>query len=277
MRPPQYLGGGTAARALGEAPVLASHQEAWTIQVDSQRANGATSRRNDPRTEEYSDNAWYELDIPFGWIPAEIGNLAVYVTELSSTAWVNRNITVVQAPPAAWDAAAPSALSLTNHNFYVDPGFIPFYCRPGSMPNVTSISWQDASAYLNFRVKGKGRGLPHMLTGMREESASLGSWPLRFGSPRDPDGLTPAFQSFHPGVPGQAVCQIENPSGGTLRFEQRLCASDAMPSIYGRNDVEGLGLPSIGWPAWRVTISLIPVRSVQYGGVAVAPEGQFVG
>lgn len=268
MRPPQYLGGGTATRALGETPSLAQESEFWTIMVDSLRADGARTRRCSGLDGSYSDNAWYEMDIPFGWIPAEVGNLAVTVADLTVTPFRNSNITFTGDVPWSFDSNTPSNASATANNPTANPGFTPFYCRSGSSATATNVSFMDAGCYLGMTVRGAGRGLPHYLSSVQDDFVSLGGWSLRTG-----DGTAPEITSDP--TMTSAVVQIANPSGGTLRFEQRLLASNVMPSLLG--SAGATTLTSQGFPAWRVTLRLTPIRAVQYGGVAVAPEGQFVG
>lgn len=268
MRSPQYLGGGTATRALGETPSLAQESEFWTIMVDSLRADGANTRRCSGLDGSYSDNAWYEMDIPFGWIPAEIGNLAVTVADLTVTPFRNSVITFTGDVPWSFDSNTPTNASAVANNPTVNPAFTPFYCRSGSAATATSVSFMDAGCYLAMTVRGAGRGLPHYLSSVQDDYVSLGGWSLRTG-----DGTAPEITSDP--TMTSAVVQIANPSGGTLRFEQRLLASNAMPSLLG--SAGATTLTSQGFPAWRATLKLTPIRAVQYGGVAVAPEGQFVG
>lgn len=361
LGPPQYLGQGTGARNLSEQPFSASEPEYWTMQIDSQRANGRTTRRNDPRDGTYSDNAWLEVDVPFGWIPAEIGQLAVFVVDLQATPWMDPEVTFSLATPSAYDAVAPTQASASANNFYDNPSFLPFYCRPGSMQDpdaYQSISLQDSVAFLAMIHRSKG--FPHLLTSSTDEYVSLGSWPLRSGplEPSNPEDVTP--QQTPPYSHGGSVVAIWNPSGTTLRFEQRLMASNAMPCLrgsYTQKDhvfvvnidvsgvfqmtswdgggvtgpdkmpqvgeefncrVNGIWMPFIvqtrdiveftftvtappdlstmgaqvavpcyisswqindtafGFPAWRATLKLVPIKTAQYGGVATATERQFV-
>lgn len=348
MRPPQYLGGGTATRALGEKPTIASEPEYWTLQLDSQRANGRNTRRCDPTDGSYSDNAWLEVDIPYGWIPAEVGSLAVFVTDLQVTQWMTPAVNFTLALPSTYDASLPTSTSMTANNFYTNPSFTPFYCRPGSMATAAEVSLQDSQAFL--AMIHRGRGFPHVLSSSGEEYVSLGSWPLVSGNVQEGAPVRQQPTPTPPYAHGGSVVQIFNPSGSTLRFEQRLMASNAMPSVNGSyrsettafdvditeqgtftlntgalpapgdwfrcrigphwrplqvelvDDVNntftvvgGLSLATaannqpcetldyrfndvrFGFPAWRATLKLVPIRAVQYGGVAVAPEGQFVG
>ena len=338
MRPPQYLGGGTATRALGETPSLAQESEFWTLQVDSLRADGANTRRCDARDGTYSDNAWYEIDIPFGWIPAEIGNLAVTVADLTVTPFRAADITFSPYLPWAYDARTPTYASAVANNPAANPSFLPIYARSGSVSMLSpQVSYMDSGCYLAMTVRGAGRGLPHYLSSLRDDYVSLGGWPLTTGN-----DTAPAVYS-DPSMTAPVV-QISNPSGGTIRFEQRLLASNSMPSLPGSSNtvefsatitapgvftvtsgatpasgtvfsgiidgndrtftvdtvlsattfdtVEAYSdgaettpivfevrttVTALGWPAWRVTLKLTPIRAVQYGGVAVAPEGQFVG
>ncbi len=267
----QYLGQGTGARALGEAPVQASEPEFWTLQIDSLRANGRETRRCDARDGTYSDNAWYEIDVPFGWIPAEISYLAVTVADLTVTPFRASSVTFTGDVPWSFNTGVPTNASAVANNPAVNPGFVPFYARSGTLgtaPATTSVSFMDSGCYLAMRVRGPSRGLPHFLSSTQDEYVSLGGWPLTNGDATAPPVLSdPSMTS--------AVVQIANPSGGTIRFEQRLIASNAMPSIQGSEGATTL--ESLGWPAWRVTLRLTPVLTAQYGGVAVPTERQLVG
>jgi hypothetical protein len=266
-RPPQYLGQGTTTRALGEAPTQASEPEFWTLQVDSLRADGASTRRCDARDGTYSDNAWYEIDIPVGWIPAEIGNLAVTVADLSVTPFRASGITFTGDVPWSFNTNTPSNASAVANNPAANPTFKPFYARSGSMATATSVSFMDSGCYLAMQVRGVSRGLPHYLSSLKDDFVSLGGWPLTNGN----DTAPPLYSDPSMTSP---VVQISNPSGGTIRFEQRLMASNAMPSLNGSTGTTTL--VSLGWPAWRVVLRLTPVLTAQYGGVAVATERQFV-
>lgn len=339
--PPQYLGQGTTTRALGETPSLASEPEFWTLQVDSLRADGASTRRCDARSGTYSDNAWYEIDIPYGWIPAEIANLAVTVADLSVTPFRAADVTFSPALPWAFNTNTPTYASVVANNPAANPGFLPYYARSGTLAAneaAPAVSFMDAGCYLAMQVRGSSRGLPHFLSSLKDDFVSLGGWPLTNGN----DTAPPYYADPSMTSP---VVQISNPSGGTIRFEQRLAASNAMPSIQGSSNsaadfqatISNLGvftvtsgatpasgtifrgtigandrtftvntvlsgttfnvvevytdgtqasaitfevrttITALGWPAWRVVLRLTPIRAVQYGSVAVAPEGQFVG
>lgn len=270
MRSPQYLGQGGVTRALGEAPMVASEPDFWTLQIDSLRADGKVTRRNDAGDGQLSDNAWYEVDIPFGWIPAEIATLAVSVVEISATPFRNTDITFADATPWAYSAAAPSGTVTPGNVPPVNPTFIPFYARPGAMATAASVSFMDSGCYLAMTCRGNTRGFPRLLTSVQDDYVSLGSWSLRTDSANFPTIQTDQSMNM-------SLVQISNPSGATLRFEQRLIASNAMPSIKGAVSTAETVTQAYGFPAWRVVLRLTPIRSVQYGGVAVAPEGQFVG
>ena len=266
--PPQYLGQGGASRNLGEAPSLASEPEFWTLQIDSLRADGISTRRCDARDGTYSDNAWYEIDIPVGWIPAEIANLAVTVADLSVTPFRASSITFTADVPWSFNTSVPTNASAVANNPAVNPTFKPFYTRSGAMSTAASVSFMDSGCYLAMQLRGASRGLPHYLSSLKDDFVSLGGWPLTNGNDTAPALYTdPSMTS--------PVVQISNPSGGTLRFEQRLSASNSMPSLLGSTGATTL--TSLGWPAWRLVLRLTPIRAVQYGAVSVAPEGQFVG
>ena len=340
-RPPQYLGQGGGTRSLGESPALASEPEFWTLQIDSLRADGASTRRCDARDGTYSDNAWYEVDIPFGWIPAEIGNLAVTVADLSVTPFRAADVTFSPYLPWAFNTNTPTYASAVANNPAANPRFVPFYARSGTLatnPAAPVMSFMDSGCYLAMQVRGVSRGLPHYLSSLKDDFVSLGGWPLTNGN----DTAPPYYADPSMTSP---VVQISNPSGGTIRFEQRLAASNAMPSIQGSSNsaadfqatISVLGvftvtsgstpasgtifrgtiggndrtftvdmvlsgttfntveaytdgeqiipitfevrttITALGWPAWRLVLRLTPIRAVQYGGVSVAAEGQFVG
>lgn len=269
-RPPQYLGQGSSVRALGESPMLASEPDFWTIQVDSLRADGSVTRRNNAGDGQYSDNAWYEMDIPFGWIPAEISTLAVSVVELSATPFRNTGITFADATPWAYSTAVPSGAVTPANVPLANPTFVPFYARPGSMATAASVSFMDSGCHLAMTVRGSSRGLPRFLSSVQDDYVSLGSWSLRTDSADFPAIQTDQSMNM-------SLVQISNPSGGTLRFEQRLLASNAMPSLKGAVSTAETVTQNYGFPAWRVTLRLSPIQSAQYGGVAAAPERQFVG
>lgn len=336
----QYLGQGSPARGLSEQPMAASEPEFWTLQIDSLRADGASTRRCDAREGTYSDNAWYEIDIPFGWIPAEIGNLAVTVADLSVTPFRAADVTFSPYLPWAFNTNTPTYASAVANNPAANPGFLPFYARSGTLAtNVAAplVSFMDSGCFLAMQVRGVSRGLPHYLSSLKDDFVSLGGWPLTNGN----DTAAPYYADPSMTSP---VVQISNPSGGTIRFEQRLAASNAMPSIPGSsnsaadfsatisapgvftvtsgatpasgtifrgtiggndrtftvntvlsgttfNTVEAYTdgaqitpitfevrttMTALGWPAWRLVLRLTPIKAAQYGGVAAAPERQFV-
>lgn len=269
-RPPQYLGGGTGTRALGEAPTQASEPEFWTLQIDSLRADSGSTRRCDARSGSYSDNAWYEIDIPFGWIPAEIASLAVTVADLSVTPFRASAVTFTGDVPWSFDTITPTYASAVANNPAANPTFVPYYAREGALaaaPANPAVSFMDSGCYLAMQVRGVSRGLPHYLSSLKDDFVSLGGWPLTNGN----DTAPPYYADPSMTSP---VVQISNPSGGTIRFEQRLAASNAMPSIQGSEGATTL--ESLGWPAWRLVLRLTPILAAQYGGVAVPPERQFV-
>jgi len=269
-RPPQYLGGGTGTRALGEAPTQASEPEFWTLQIDSLRADGGSTRRCDARSGSYSDNAWYEIDIPFGWIPAEIANLAVTVADLSVTPFRASAVTFTGDVPWSFDTVTPTYASAVANNPAANPTFVPYYARAGALaaaPANPAVSFMDSGCYLAMQVRGVSRGLPHYLSSLKDDFVSLGGWPLTNGN----DTAPPYYADPSMTSP---VVQISNPSGGTIRFEQRLAASNAMPSIQGSEGATTL--ESLGWPAWRLVLRLTPILAAQYGGVAAGTERQFV-
>lgn len=270
MAAPARLGT-PGVRNLESAPALASEPEVWTLVVDSNRANGTTCRRNNADTSGLSDHAWYEVDIPQGWIPAEIGMLACYVTEFHATPYLATSVTMTEHPPTVADYGGSDTT-----NFYDSPFFTPNYTNPQAALK-TAFSYQDAGA--RVVMSHRGRGFPHMLNTAGEDFVEVQSWALR---EHDPGAMSTAeiVRSFVTVPTGVPIVQMYNPSGNTLRFEVRLMMSNAMPALVGQTNGGSVGHtecnPDYGFPAWRAVLQFKPIRALQYGNVSQAPSGQFV-
>lgn len=260
-RPIQYLGDGVRDPPKETGP---HDQAVWMIEVDSK--NPWRNSRTGNGSDGYSPGSWFEIDIPQGFIPAEIGELNVYLGTFTTTptySGITISARVTEDASFGGSAAAPT-----------DPNYVPSYCIPNlaTGPTAATISYQDTTLRLMMTTIGRATASKY-LTSSGDDYVPVVSWNFRVG----PIGVSQVSTTDYAGttVTGgdTPIVTMPNPSGSTIRFEMRGAGSNSMMCIRGSSTFGSL--PTYGFSPWQVTLILRPVRSAQYGNVSYATAVQY--
>jgi hypothetical protein len=259
MQAPQRLGAARAPAATGP-----TETEIWTLEIDSQRP--WRNARACDGTDGYSAGSWVEVDVPHGFIPAEIQALNVYVSNIAKSSWYLVGATIgTQIPSSSFYGGSTAAATL--------PYYRPSYAIPNPATGPTATNISQADTMVKLVMLGRGRSSPaRLLSTSGEQAVTLASWSIweeRAGAVVTQGRLE--SESTHT---SSAICTIGNPSGETLRFEIRGTASDAMLCVRGC-EADGTQNPFFGLATYRATIQLVPARTAQYGSTDSNTATQF--
>lgn len=261
-RPPGYLGDGVRNAPATEGPTEAPH---WTVFVDNMRPYMRT--RTTDGSDGYTAGSWVEIDIPDGFIPAEITELNVYLGNFVCCCSYSA-ITISNR--AATDATFGGSTTAPR-----DPAYLPTYCRPNPAtgPTASTISYQDTT--MRLMMTGLGRASPgRLFSNTGETYFPITNWNWREGPINVAQAATNTFAGQHRPSSDIALATMPNPSGCTLRFEMRGAASNAMLCVLG-SLATGTN-PFFGLSAWQLTLEFVPVRSALYGNQRLPPTTQWV-
>lgn len=261
--PPWRLGDGVRnAPATNES----SENPHWTVYVDNMRPYMRT--RTTDGSDGYTAGSWVEVDLPDGFIPAEITELNVYLGSFSCCTTYNGILVD--------DRAATDAIFGGSTTAPKDPAYLPTYCRPNPAtgPTAATISYQDTT--MKLMMTGLNNAAPkRFFSNTGEAYFPITSWNWRTGPINVVQAVSnTTYAGEHRQATATPLATMPNPSGGTLRFEMRGAASNAMLCILG--SVAAGTNTAFGLSPWQLTLEFVPVQAAQYGNVKQGTRTQFV-